>query len=367
MQLQDIRKQYGDVVAVENVTLDIKAGEFVTLLGASGSGKTTLLRMIAGFLTPDSGRIAVDDVDLTDVPVHKRHIGMVFQNYALFPHMNVYKNVMFPLARQKFPKEERDGLVRKALAAVHLTGFEDRKPKELSGGQQQRVALARAIVTQPRVLLMDEPLGALDRRLRESLQVEIRRLSSELGVTVINVTHDQEEALTMSDRIALLADGKLVQLGTPTELFDQPNSELTARFLGDSNLFRGVPVESGSSTEILLPDGVVKVPGGAAVGEECLVMVRPSRARVAPANGDLAPGLSFVKARVAAVVYAGENRRVVLTRSDGTEVSAVFDAQTPTEVHVGDEARLVWAPRDSTLVSESAAMDEESELASGGR
>ncbi|RZI89517.1 MAG: ATP-binding cassette domain-containing protein, partial [Microbacterium sp.] len=220
--------------------IDIQPGQFVTLLGASGSGKTTLLRMIAGFLEPTAGRIDLDGVDITSVPVHKRNIGMVFQSYALFPHMSVAKNVAFPLEMHKVRKADRARLVDEALAAVKLSGFGDRMPSQLSGGQQQRVALARAIVMRPRLLLMDEPLGALDRRLREAMQIEILRLSRELGLTVINVTHDQEEAFTMSDRIALLSDGKLVQYDAPEALYQSPVSEAAAEFLGESNRFSGI-------------------------------------------------------------------------------------------------------------------------------
>ncbi len=211
LELRDVNKSYGGVSAVESVSLDIPSGAFVTLLGASGSGKTTLLRIIAGFETATAGSILLDGEDISRVPVHRRNIGMVFQNYALFPHMNVEKNVEFPLARRGVARADRRRLIGEALEAVELTGFEKRRPTQLSGGQQQRVALARAIVSRPRLLLMDEPLGALDRRLREALQVKIRSLSHDLGLTVINVTHDQEEALSMSDRIALLAKGGLQQ------------------------------------------------------------------------------------------------------------------------------------------------------------
>ncbi|MGO3147906.1 MAG: ABC transporter ATP-binding protein [Leucobacter sp.] len=353
VRMEGITKRYGDFVAVDNISFDVDAGEFVTLLGASGSGKTTLLRIIAGFLKPDSGRVIIAGKDLTDLPVHKRQIGMVFQNYALFPHMTVEQNVMFPLARQKFPKADRPGMVQDALDAVELGAFAGRKPSELSGGQQQRVALARAIVTRPRVLLMDEPLGALDRRLREALQVEIRRLSSELGITVINVTHDQEEALTMSDRIALLELGHLVQFDAPTAMFESPNSRTSASFLGESNLFSGVAVQSAAGVELSYDDGCVRFPASAAEiesGNEYLVMIRPSRVHVVPVQVDISERHSRINAKVRSVIYAGEYRKLLLQRSDGTEIIARMSALEPFDLKIGDNATMYWDPEDSTIV-----------------
>ena len=349
VRLEGITKTYGDFIAADNVSFDVAAGEFVTLLGASGSGKTTLLRIVAGFLKPDSGRIIIAGKDLTDLPVHKRKIGMVFQNYALFPHMTVAQNVNFPLARQKFPKQERAGMVQDALASVELESFADRKPSELSGGQQQRVALARAIVTRPRVLLMDEPLGALDRRLREALQVEIRRLSSELGITVINVTHDQEEALTMSDRIALLEKGNLVQFDAPTAMFETPNSQTSASFLGESNLFSGVVSERSIAVE----GGTIRLPASAGElsdGAEHLIMVRPSRVHLATAQTEIEESRSQVRARVRSVIYAGEYRKVLLERTEGPELIARLSALEPFFLKVGDDAIMHWNPDDSTVV-----------------
>ena len=352
VRLEGITKTFGDFTAVDDVSIDVKAGEFVTLLGASGSGKTTLLRMIAGFLKPDSGRVIIAGQDLTELPVHKRKIGMVFQNYALFPHMTVHQNVMFPLARQKFPKENRAAMVEEALNAVELSNFASRKPTELSGGQQQRVALARAIVTRPRVLLMDEPLGALDRRLRESLQIEIRRLSSELGITVINVTHDQEEALTMSDRIALLANGSLVQFDSPTTMFESPNSRTSASFLGESNLFEGAVEQTPEGNAVPLTDGKILLPGAtddARVGEGCLVMVRPGNVRVGNPH-DVHTSDSYVHGELKSVIYAGEHRKVFIQRNDGSEIIARLHASGNFPFTVGDPVVAFWNPNDSTIV-----------------
>ena len=237
VRLEGLTKSYdGRHRAVDAIALDVKPGEFFSLLGPSGCGKTTTLRMIAGFETADEGRIVVGDTDVTDLAVHKRNMGMVFQSYALFPHRTVAENVAFGLRMRKVPRAEIEERVRAALAMVALTGFEDRRPGQLSGGQQQRVALARAIVICPPVLLCDEPLGALDRKLRHQMQVELKQLQKELGVTLVFVTHDQEEALAMSDRIAVMNEGRIEQIGTPGDIYDRPRTRFVADFIGDINL-----------------------------------------------------------------------------------------------------------------------------------
>jgi ABC-type Fe3+/spermidine/putrescine transport system ATPase subunit len=237
VRLEGLTKSYdGRHRAVDAIALDVKPGEFFSLLGPSGCGKTTTLRMIAGFETADEGRIVVGDTDVTDLAVHKRNMGMVFQSYALFPHRTVAENVAFGLRMRKVPRAEIEERVRAALAMVALTGFEDRRPGQLSGGQQQRVALARAIVIRPPVLLCDEPLGALDRKLRHQMQVELKQLQKELGVTLVFVTHDQEEALAMSDRIAVMNEGRIEQVGTPGDIYDRPLTRFVADFIGDINL-----------------------------------------------------------------------------------------------------------------------------------
>jgi putative spermidine/putrescine transport system ATP-binding protein len=245
----------GKVVAVDGVTLDIAAGEFFSLLGPSGCGKTTSLRMIAGFEMPDSGRVHVGGQDITDVPVHKRDMGMVFQSYALFPHRTVAQNVAFGLRMRDVPKADIDRRVAAALAQVALTGMEDRRPSQLSGGQQQRVALARALVIEPRVLLCDEPLGALDRKLRQQMQFELKELQHRLGVTLVFVTHDQEEALAMSDRIAVMSRGRVEQVGSPTEIYERPRTRFVADFIGEINL-----LEDGPRPRALRPEKIRLVP-----------------------------------------------------------------------------------------------------------
>lgn len=352
---------YGDVRAVDEVSIDIDPGQFVTLLGSSGSGKTTLLRVIAGFLEPTGGSIVVDGRDLTHVPVHRRNIGMVFQSYALFPHMNVDRNVAFPLAMRGVPKAERRRLVGEALEAVHLPGYGERMPRQLSGGQQQRVALARAIVARPSLLLMDEPLGALDRRLREAMQIEILRLSRELGLTVVNVTHDQEEAFTMSDRIALLAKGQLVQYASPEEIYTRPSSSIAAEFLGEANLFRGTlraAIPGSSTLEIPVPEGRVTVTGASgplepAVGREAVVVVRPWVIDVREVEPDLLPPVDacWLRGNLAAIIYAGDSQKLVIEQSDGRELIVRRPMENKFTGEVGCAVRLTWAPEDAIVTA----------------
>jgi putative spermidine/putrescine transport system ATP-binding protein len=256
IKLDNVTKTFdGNVVAVDGVTLDIAAGEFFSLLGPSGCGKTTSLRMVAGFERPDSGRVHVGGQDITDVPVHRRDMGMVFQSYALFPHRTVTQNVAFGLRMRDVPKADLDRRVAAALAQVALTGLEDRRPSQLSGGQQQRVALARALVIEPRVLLCDEPLGALDRKLRQQMQFELKELQRRLGVTLVFVTHDQEEALAMSDRIAVMNHGKVEQVGAPTEIYGRPRTRFVADFIGEINL-----LEEDGTPRALRPEKIRLVP-----------------------------------------------------------------------------------------------------------
>ncbi len=256
IKLERVTKSFdGRVVAVDDVTLDIAAGEFFSLLGPSGCGKTTSLRMIAGFEHPDSGRVHVGGRDITDLPVHRRDMGMVFQSYALFPHRTVAENVAFGLRMREVPKPEIESRVRAALAQVALTGMEDRKPSQLSGGPQQRVALARALVVEPPVLLCDEPLGALDRKLRQQMQFELKELQKRLGVTLVFVTHDQEEALAMSDRIAVMNRGKVEQVGPPTEIYERPRTRFVADFIGEINV-----LEESGRPRALRPEKIRLVP-----------------------------------------------------------------------------------------------------------
>ncbi|WP_214106250.1 ABC transporter ATP-binding protein [Acrocarpospora catenulata] len=365
VDLQGISKRYGSFLALDDVSITIEPGEFVTLLGASGSGKTTLLRILAGFLQPTSGLITLDATDVTRVPVYKRNIGMVFQNYALFPHMNVEKNISFPLEMRKVPRARRDELITGALRAVHMEDFRRRLPRELSGGQQQRVALARAIVTKPSILLMDEPLGALDRRLRESMQIEILKLSRELGLTVVNVTHDQEEAFTMSDRIALLSHGRLVQYSTPAEMYEKPNSSLVAEFVGESNVFRSDELVTdrsrveikGDTWHVAAEDGLERL----SPGDRPVVIVRPwsiSLTDAADKTTVLAEGgRSHLEGTVSAVIYAGESRKIIVHGGgdDRRELIVRQPIETELNVAVGERVLAHWPSVKNLLTKEHAA------------
>ena len=255
--LEKLTKHFGKVVAVNEISLDIQSGEFITFLGPSGSGKTTTLMMIAGFLIPTAGDISVEGHSITEVAPYKRNIGMVFQSYALFPHMSNFDNIAFPLQMRRIPKAEIKERVKWALSLVQLSGFENRRPSQLSGGQQQRIAVARALVFEPSVLLLDEPLGALDAKLREGMQIELKQLHNRIGATILYVTHDQEEALTLSDRIVVFNNGKIVQVGTPDELYQMPQNRFVADFIGKTNFLTGkVSSTNDKICNVQLEDGI---------------------------------------------------------------------------------------------------------------
>lgn len=279
LTLRNVNKTYdGKHMAADDVSLDIKAGEFVSFLGPSGSGKTTTLMMIAGFQHPTSGEIRLGDRAIDNLPPHKRNIGMVFQNYALFPHMTVADNVAFPLRMRGVDKAEKERRSREALAKVGLQGFEKRVPSELSGGQQQRVALARALVFQPDIILLDEPLGALDKALREHMQVELKRIHKDLGVTMVYVTHDQTEAMTMSDRIAVFNQGRIEQVGTPNEIYFAPKTRFVASFIGDSNIISASFMGDG---RFETPVGIVETAATAGRNSKADLLLRPEMIRIA--------------------------------------------------------------------------------------
>jgi spermidine/putrescine ABC transporter ATP-binding subunit len=351
--LASLQKRFGGVGAVRDVSLEIAAGEFLTLLGPSGSGKSTTLMMIAGFETPDSGDIMIDGRSVVDLSPHRRNIGMVFQNYALFPHLTVADNIGFPLKQRRIGKAERSRMVADVLDLVRLPGYGARYPRQLSGGQQQRVALARAMVFRPRLLLMDEPLGALDKQLRESLQLEMRRLHADLGITFIYVTHDQEEALTMSDRIAVMNDGGIAQLGRPEELYDRPASQFVASFLGESNFLPGIV--HGVQDDVV----IARCSGGRMVraiastrpapGASVMLTMRPERLRFT--DGPCLPTMNSIPATVTEAVFAGERCRYLLRAEDGTAMvlkepsgSAVRRRQ------VGEITEIAWPAADTVIV-----------------
>src|SRR5499433_3593764 len=290
VQFSDVQKSYdGETLVVKDLNLSIRAGEFLTLLGPSGSGKTTTLMMLAGFEVPTNGRIDLDGRPIDNVPPHKRNIGMVFQNYALFPHMTVAENLAFPLEVRRISKAEIEAKIKRALDMVKLSGFARRRPGQLSGGQQQRVALARALVFEPKLVLMDEPLGALDKQLREHMQLELKHIHRNLGVTVVYVTHDQSEALTMSDRIAVFNDGEIQQLATPDDLYEKPQNSFVAQFIGENNRLSGVVTEmNGSHCRVKIGEaGEIKaLPVSISnVGAKTTLSLRPERVRINPVNG----------------------------------------------------------------------------------
>ena len=312
LQLKNLNKHFGDVVAVEDVSLDIGEGEFLTLLGPSGSGKTTILNMIAGFEFPTSGEVVLQGNPINMLLPEKRNIGMVFQNYALFPHMSLFDNIAFPLKMRKVPKNEIQKRVIDALELVQLPGYEGRMPKQLSGGQQQRIALARALVFDPPLLLLDEPLGALDKKLREHMQIELKHIHTRLKRTMIYVTHDQEEALVMSNRIAVMNEAQISQVGTPHELYEEPANEFVAGFIGESNLLKGqVQSRSAGNLTLGLEDGtVVTLPwdGEVQSGEEISFCIRPEKIFItAEDQGDHA-----LEGIIEEAIYVGETKRYVI-------------------------------------------------------
>jgi putative spermidine/putrescine transport system ATP-binding protein len=340
LELSGVRKSYGALVAVEALDLQLRAGEFLTFLGPSGSGKTTTLMMVAGLQHPDAGGIRLNGQSVERLPPYRRDIGMVFQHYALFPHMTVRRNVAFPLEMRGVSKSKIDQQVGDALRVVGLPDHGDRLPKQLSGGQQQRVALARAMVYEPALLLMDEPLGALDRKLREQLQLEIKRVHRERQISILYVTHDQEEALTMSDRIAVFDRGRIEQIGTPEELYETPATRFVAGFIGDTNFFEGrVLGLSNGICEIETGAGRVqaRAGNGLVVGGRASVAVRPERMLMSSESAE-----TGLRGRISDVTYLGNARRSAVRLSDGVECFVLRQADMPADAPVGQEVRLSW-------------------------
>jgi spermidine/putrescine transport system ATP-binding protein len=336
IRLAELTKRYGDVVAVDAIDLHVPAGEFFTLLGPSGCGKTSTLRLIAGFERPDGGAIMLDGVDMVRTPPHRRRVNTVFQSYALFPHKNVRDNVAFGLRYQRCTKEEARARVERAMAMVRLGDYGDRRPGQLSGGQQQRVALARALVLEAPVLLLDEPLGALDARLRLDLQVELKSIQEQLGVTFIYVTHDQDEALTMSDRVAVMRGGRIEQLGEPQPLYEEPANAFVANFLGASNL---VPVDVAPGSVLRLGDFTLRADHCPPDGGAAMAMIRPENVRLLPRDAE---GENLVPGMVEATVYLGFHREVRVRLATG----AVIKADVP-----NDDERPDYAQGDPVGVS----------------
>ena len=346
LELKDIRKSFEkETDVLKGISLAIGKGEFITLLGSSGCGKTTTLRIIAGLETPDGGQVFLDGKDVTSLAPEARDVNTVFQNYALFPHMNVADNIGYGLKLKKTPKEEIRRKVKEMLELVQLPGYEKRKPSELSGGQKQRVAIARALVNNPKVLLLDEPLGALDLQLRRAMQIELKRLQKKLGITFIYITHDQEEAINMSDRIAVMNEGRFEQIGSPDEIYNHPRTSYVATFVGNANILKGRAAGTENGCVLVeLPGGIMPVDAaGEKVkeGEEVTLAVRSENIRLDGGCG--------LEAEVAEKSFAGGLLRVVLKLSDGTEVTASrygIDAA----VQPGEKVCLSFEPGDAVLV-----------------
>jgi putative spermidine/putrescine transport system ATP-binding protein len=334
-----VSKRYGDVVAVDSLDLEVKRGEFFTLLGPSGSGKTTTLRMIAGFEEPDSGRVELAGKDVTGLPPYDRSVNTVFQDYALFPHMSVGDNVAYGLMIRKVPKPERERRVGEALAMVRLTGYEGRRPTQLSGGQRQRVALARALVNRPRVLLLDEPLGALDLKLREEMQIELKAIQQEVGITFIYVTHDQVEALTMSDRLAVFSEGRIAQVGSPADVYERPATAFVAGFVGTSNLLTGRVAE-------------------AVVGRSGTYTVRPEKIRLADPETEVSPDESSALGRIRTVVYLGPDTRYVVALDAGAELVLTEQNLATSSMEAlaaeGRRVQLIWKRQHNFAIGEGS-------------
>jgi putative spermidine/putrescine transport system ATP-binding protein len=353
--LTDVTKDYGLAVpAVDRISLTIQPGEFMTLLGPSGSGKTTTLNLIAGFETLTSGTIALNGADVGSLPPHRRNLGMLFQNYALFPHMTVAQNVAYPLRERRVPKAEIARRVAEVLELVQLPGRDSNYPSQLSGGQQQRVALARAIVFNPAALLLDEPLGALDRNLRAALQTEIRRIHREVGSTFVFVTHDQEEAMNLSDRIALFNNGHIEQVGSPEQLYREPDTLFTARFLGDSNVFDlgdtafGARAAWEGNTWSVDPNTVTGHPG---VAEHGAVVVRPEDVRITRDATTVPAGSNSVGATIRDLEYMGSYRTAMLDLGRSRQLGRARIDALDTTYGIGDEVTAWWKPERQRIVA----------------
>ena len=347
VKIDNVNKKYGDNHVVRNLVIDIKQGEFLTMLGPSGCGKTTTLRMIAGFETPTSGNILIEGEEIQNTEPYAREVNTVFQNYALFPHMSIYDNLAFGLSVKKVNKAEIKKRVTEILELVQLVGFENRKPDQLSGGQKQRVAIGRALINRPKVLLLDEPLGALDMKLRKQMQFELKRLQKKLGITFIYVTHDQEEALTMSDRIAIMYGGNLEQIGTPKEIYEKPESKFVADFIGESNIFYGVANRLGNDTlTVALENGnVTAIDPQVKDNEIIYVLVRPENIKLSKNPVD---GFTLI-GKVKEHVYIGNVNKTIIILPTGMEVKM----NTVPKVEllpVDSEMYVYWEKEDAVVI-----------------
>jgi spermidine/putrescine transport system ATP-binding protein len=370
IRLERVTKTFGETLAVDDLSLDIEEGEFFSMLGPSGCGKTTTLRMIGGFDDPTRGTIYLGGRDVTDLPPYRRDVNTVFQSYALFPHFNVFENVAFGLRRRKVDKSDIERRVRESLELVDLVGFDRRKPGQMSGGQQQRVALARALVNRPKVLLLDEPLGALDLKLRKQMQLELKRIQEEVGITFIYVTHDQEEAMTMSNRLAVMRHGKAEQIGPPEDVYENPQTEFVASFLGASNLLDGELKEqrNGTSTVLLTGGDAVNLPSERAPfgsGASVKVGVRPEKITIEPEDDRTsAPGLNTVSGLLRMSTYIGVSHQYKVEGPGGATLTVwVQNLGAERAPSPGERVRLSWRWEHTfaVLPQEGIEMEEEDE------
>jgi len=358
VRLAGVEKRFGDTVAVNGIDLEIERGAFFSLLGPSGCGKTTTLRMLGGFEEPDEGTIELGGKDVTGIPPHRRDVNTVFQSYALFPHLDVFENVAYGLRRRHVAKNAIEERVREMLRLVDLPGLERRRPGQLSGGQQQRVALARALVNHPQVLLLDEPLGALDLKLRKQMQLELKRIQREVGITFVYVTHDQEEAMTMSDRIAVMRSGNIEQVGPPEEMYEHPATEFVAGFLGTSNLLRGtVERYEGDQVVVALASGErAGAPGGrkrATPGSAIRIGVRPEKIRISPGDATPEPGRNAVSGVLQVATYVGVSHQYAVETTTGETVTVYaqnLGAAGEYAPRAGEQVVLTWHPEHTFIV-----------------
>jgi spermidine/putrescine transport system ATP-binding protein len=371
VSVEQVVKAFGSMVAVDHLDLQIKRGEFFSMLGPSGCGKTTTLRMIGGFEEPTEGVIRLDGRDVTDLPAYKRDVNTVFQSYGLFPHLSIFDNVAFGLRRRHVASKEVDRRVNESLELVNLTGYGRRRPSMLSGGQQQRVALARALVNRPQVLLLDEPLGALDLKLRKQMQLELKRIQAEVGITFVFVTHDQEEAMTISDRIAVMNKGKIEQLGRPEDVYERPATVFVAEFLGASNLLEGTfrGVQDGAAWVELAGGDKVRIstdgpPRGS--GERLRVGVRPEKVNVHPPGAQLNAGDNVMAATLKSAVFVGVSYQYFFETPDGRQLSA-FDrnAGGGAVARPGEKVQLSWRPEHTFVMPMGAAAKSDTEVGEG--
>ncbi len=370
VRLDRVTKQFGsEVVAVDGLTLEIERGEFFSMLGPSGCGKTTTLRMIGGFEEATAGTIYLGDADVTNLPPFKRDVNTVFQNYALFPHLSIYENVAFGLRRRSIPDGEIRSQVASMLELVELPGYERRKPNQLSGGQQQRVALARALINHPRVLLLDEPLGALDLKLRKQMQIELKRIQTEVGITFIYVTHDQDEAMTMSNRIAVMRAGRIEQLGPPEELYERPKTDFVAGFLGVSNLLDGEVTERGDRlAAIRLPDGTtLRAPSASVNGSRAVrVGVRPEKLHVLAVGDDAVAaddGLNTLDGTILDASYIGVSTQYLVETATGQKLTVyaqnIETSGAAEALADGQRVRLSWRPEHTFVIGPGPIDDQQ--------